>query len=103
MNSQNLISEVKLSKYEFIKTASNYLRGAIADGLADESTGSVSRGGEQLLKFHGTYQHDYSDVRIDRKRARLKYSNDRKNGESSVIRVGIIREITHGSEAHKDH
>lgn len=103
MDSQNLMSEVKLSNDESTKTASNYFRGTIADGLADEYTGSVSREDEQLLKFHGTYQLDDRDVRIKRKRARLKYSNERQDGESLVIRVGIIREITHGSEVHKEH
>lgn len=103
MDSQNLMSEVKLSNDESSRTASNYLRGTIADGLADEYTGSVSREDEQLLKFHGTYQLDDRDVRIKRKRARLKYSNERQDGESLVIRVGIIREITHGSEVHKEH
>jgi len=66
------MSEVKLSKNESIKTASNYLRGTIADGLADQSTGSVSKDDEQLLKFHGTYQQDDRDVRIERKRAGLE-------------------------------
>ncbi|MDB4647090.1 hypothetical protein OAE38_01160 [Akkermansiaceae bacterium] len=40
------MSEVKLSKNESIKTASNYLRGTIADGLADESTEFVSKDDE---------------------------------------------------------
>jgi len=66
------MSEVKLSKNESIKTASNYLRGTIADGLADESTEFVSKDDEQLLKFHGTYQQDDRDVRIERKRAGLE-------------------------------
>ncbi len=66
------MSDVKLSKNEYIKIDSNYLRGTIAEGLADESTGSVSKDDEQLLKFHGTYQQDDRDVRIERKRAKLE-------------------------------
>jgi len=66
------MSEIKLSKNESIKTDSNYLRGTIAEGLADTTTGSVSANDEQLLKFHGTYQQDDRDIRIERKRAGLE-------------------------------
>ncbi|HAE17594.1 MAG TPA: NADPH-dependent assimilatory sulfite reductase hemoprotein subunit, partial [Verrucomicrobiales bacterium] len=66
------MSEVKLSKNESIKVASNYLRGTIAEGLANKSTEFVSKDDEQLLKFHGTYQQDDRDVRIERKRAGLE-------------------------------
>ncbi len=66
------MSDVKLSKNEYIKTDSNYLRGTIVESLADESTGAVAKDDEQLLKFHGTYQQDDRDVRIERKRAKLE-------------------------------
>lgn len=66
------MSEIKLSKNESIKTDSNYLRGTIAEGLTDTTTGGVSADDEQLLKFHGTYQQDDRDVRIERKRAGLE-------------------------------
>ena len=66
------MSEIKLSKNEYIKTDSNYLRGTIAEGLTDTTTGGVSADDEQLLKFHGTYQQDDRDVRIQRKRAGLE-------------------------------
>ena len=66
------MSEVKLSKNESIKIVSNYLRGTIAEGLANKSTEFVSKDDEQLLKFHGTYQQDDRDVRIERKRAGLE-------------------------------
>ncbi|MEJ6579683.1 MAG: NADPH-dependent assimilatory sulfite reductase hemoprotein subunit [Akkermansiaceae bacterium] len=66
------MSEIKLSKNEYIKTDSNYLRGTIVEGLTDTMTGGVSADDEQLLKFHGTYQQDDRDVRIQRKRAGLE-------------------------------
>jgi len=66
------MTDIKLSKNEYIKIKSNYLRGTIAEGLADESTGSISKDDEQLLKFHGTYQQDDRDIRIERKRAGLE-------------------------------
>ncbi|KAL3467262.1 hypothetical protein BJX64DRAFT_248280 [Aspergillus heterothallicus] len=52
---------------EDIKIASNFLRGTIAEGLLDESTGAISASDQQLTKFHGTYMQDDRDVRDERK------------------------------------
>ncbi|PGH34252.1 sulfite reductase (NADPH) hemoprotein, beta-component [[Emmonsia] crescens] len=52
---------------EDIKLQSNYLRGTIAEGLRDESTGAISASDQQLTKFHGTYMQDDRDVRDERK------------------------------------
>ncbi|AEO70949.1 bc7c69d0-3f07-412f-9252-8f778e64185d [Thermothielavioides terrestris] len=52
---------------EDIKLASNYLRGTIAEGLKDTSTGAISAADQQLTKFHGTYMQDDRDVRDERK------------------------------------
>ncbi|KAL1969647.1 hypothetical protein VTN77DRAFT_8200 [Rasamsonia byssochlamydoides] len=52
---------------EDIKLQSNYLRGTIAEGLRDESTGAISASDQQLTKFHGTYMQDDRDVREERK------------------------------------
>ncbi|KAI9440511.1 sulfite reductase subunit beta [Lactarius indigo] len=41
---------------EHIKAASSYLRGTIADGLEDTSTGALAASDTQLTKFHGIYQ-----------------------------------------------
>ena len=60
--------EKKLSANEYIKIRSNYLRGTIAEGLKDVSTGSMSEDDQQLLKFHGTYQQDDRDLRADRRK-----------------------------------
>lgn len=38
---------------EHIKIASNYLRGTIAEGLVDTSTGALAESDGQLTKFHG--------------------------------------------------
>jgi sulfite reductase (NADPH) hemoprotein beta-component len=48
---------------EHIKIASNYLRGTILEGLADESTGAIGASDGQLTKFHGTYMQDDRDIR----------------------------------------
>jgi sulfite reductase (NADPH) hemoprotein beta-component len=64
--------EKKLSANEYIKIDSNYLRGTIADGLADTSTGAMAEDDQQLLKFHGTYQQDDRDLRADRRKHKLE-------------------------------
>ena len=64
--------EKKLSANEGIKIASNYLRGTIAEGLADVTTGSMSADDQQLLKFHGTYQQDDRDLRAERRKHKLE-------------------------------
>src|SRR6187402_3291944 len=67
------MSEPKLpSANEGIKIRSNYLRGTIAEGLADLSTGSLSEDDQQLIKFHGSYQQDDRDLRPDRRKHRLE-------------------------------
>ncbi len=65
------MSEKKLSANEGIKTRSNYLRGTIAEGLADLSTGSLSEDDQQLIKFHGSYQQDDRDLRPNRRKHKL--------------------------------
>lgn len=62
------MSEKKLSANEGIKLRSNYLRGTIAEGIADLSTGSLSEEDQQLLKFHGSYQQDDRDLRPNRRK-----------------------------------
>ncbi|KAF1955795.1 thiamine diphosphate-binding protein [Byssothecium circinans] len=52
---------------EDIKIESNYLRGTIEEGLADQSTGAISASDQQLTKFHGTYMQDDRDLRDERK------------------------------------
>src|SRR5512139_1888385 len=61
-----------LSEVERIKAASNYLRGTIQQGLADPVTGAVAEEDAQLLKFHGTYQQDDRDLRVERSRQKLE-------------------------------
>ncbi len=65
------MAEPKLAANEGIKTRSNYLRGTIAEGLQDLSTGSMSEDDQQLLKFHGTYQQDDRDLRPQRRKHKL--------------------------------
>lgn len=64
--------EKKLTANESIKTNSNYLRGTIAEGLADTTTGAISEDDNQLLKFHGAYLQDDRDLRGQRRRDKLE-------------------------------
>jgi sulfite reductase (NADPH) hemoprotein beta-component len=57
---------------ERIKAASRYLRGTIADGLADPATGALAEDDTQLTKFHGIYQQDDRDLRTERARQKLE-------------------------------
>jgi sulfite reductase (NADPH) hemoprotein beta-component len=61
------VEEPKPLTNEDIKIASNFLRGTIAEGLADTSTGALSESDGQLTKFHGTYMQDDRDLREERK------------------------------------
>jgi sulfite reductase (ferredoxin) len=54
--------EVKLSKFEGVKAASRYLRGTIAEELANNEP-CISEDAAGLLKFHGSYQQDNRDHR----------------------------------------
>jgi len=73
----------KLSKNEGIKEQSNFLRGTILEGLADDSTGSISPNDAQLTKFHGTYLQDNRDQRA----ALLKEKKEK--AFSFMIRVRV--------------
>ena len=64
--------ERKATPVEGIKERSRFLRGTIADGLLDESTGGLGKEDQQVLKFHGTYQQDDRDLRAERRKAKLE-------------------------------
>ena len=57
------------SANEGIKAGSNFLRGTVAEDLADESTGAISEPNSQLTKFHGLYLQDDRDRRSALKKA----------------------------------
>lgn len=61
-----------LSPVEVIKARSHFLRGTLAESLTDELTGALAPGDEQLSKFHGFYQQDDRDARIERLARRLE-------------------------------
>ena len=57
---------------EAIKAQSRNLRGTIAEGVDDLSTGGISADDSQLTKFHGLYLQDDRDLRIERRRQKLE-------------------------------
>lgn len=61
-----------LSELERIKADSRFLRGTIADGLADPVTGAIGEDDTKLLKFHGSYQQDDRDLREERRKQKLE-------------------------------
>jgi sulfite reductase (NADPH) hemoprotein beta-component len=65
--SADAIETVTISD-DAIKAASRYLRGTIAQGLVDESTGALAEMDTKLTKFHGIYQQDDRDIREHRAR-----------------------------------
>ena len=68
----NLIEGDHFHQNESIKESSNFLRGTILEGLADEVTGAIAADDTQLTKFHGTYMQDDRDVRAERRRKKLE-------------------------------
>ena len=61
----------KLHPNEALKENSNFLRGTLAEELADTSNGAISADSQQLSKFHGMYLQDDRDVRADRRKHKL--------------------------------
>ncbi len=62
----------ELHPNERLKYESRYLRGTIAEGLADPLTGAISERDTPLTKFFGMYQQDHRDLRDERRRAKLE-------------------------------
>mgnify|MGYP001127505031 CR=1 FL=1 len=60
----------ELSRNEWLKAASAYLRGTIAEGLERPLTGSIAEDDTQLTKFHGLYLQDDRDLRLERRKKR---------------------------------
>jgi sulfite reductase (NADPH) hemoprotein beta-component len=82
------MTDDKRAKNELIKESSHLLRGTIAEGLADVSTGAISEDDSQLTKFHGTYLQDDRDVRAERSKKKLE------KAYSFMIRVRLPGGVT---------
>jgi sulfite reductase (NADPH) hemoprotein beta-component len=62
----------EVSRNERIKEASDYLRGTLAEGLAEEITSAIVEDDQQLVKFHGMYLQDDRDLRPERTRKKME-------------------------------
>jgi sulfite reductase (NADPH) hemoprotein beta-component len=60
------------SRNERIKEASDYLRGTLAEGIAEEITGAITEADQQVVKFHGMYLQDDRDLRAERRRKKME-------------------------------
>jgi sulfite reductase (NADPH) hemoprotein beta-component len=59
--------DAKVNETEVIKARSNFLRGTLAQSMANDFTGALAPDDAQLSKFHGFYQQDDRDRRQDRR------------------------------------
>ena len=66
------MADKDLSSMEHLKARSRYLRGNLAEDMADPLTGGVSEDSAQLLKFHGMYLQDNRDLRPERTKKMLE-------------------------------
>ncbi|WDI79006.1 assimilatory sulfite reductase (NADPH) hemoprotein subunit [Candidatus Purcelliella pentastirinorum] len=73
---KKFIVKGKLTNEEKIKKKSNFLRGTIAKDINNEITGGFSNHNYSLIRFHGMYQQDNRDIRLERLKQKLepKYS-----------------------------
>lgn len=62
-------TEPKLSPVEGIKAESRFLRGTIAEEMADPNLDHICEANKQLIKFHGSYQQEDRDARKKRDKA----------------------------------
>ncbi|MEK4028531.1 assimilatory sulfite reductase (NADPH) hemoprotein subunit [Pseudobacillus sp. FSL P4-0506] len=60
------------SDVERIKRESDYLRGTLAETLADPITAGIPDDDNRLMKFHGSYLQDDRDLRNERERQKLE-------------------------------
>ncbi|URJ25726.1 assimilatory sulfite reductase (NADPH) hemoprotein subunit [Blochmannia endosymbiont of Camponotus sp.] len=71
-NNNNDKNILVLSDNERIKQESNFLRGTIAQNLDNNLTGGFNTEDAQLIRFHGMYQQDDRDVRVERANQKLE-------------------------------
>ncbi|AHG59968.1 assimilatory sulfite reductase (NADPH) hemoprotein subunit [Buchnera aphidicola] len=70
-NKENDLLE-KVTDAERIKQNSNYLRGTIIEDLKNEITNGFSGDNFSLIRFHGMYQQDDRDLRLERHEQKLE-------------------------------
>ncbi|KLT73665.1 sulfite reductase subunit beta [Neisseria arctica] len=66
------LPDTPLSDNERLKDHSDYLRGTIASDLSDGLTGGFNGDNFQLIRFHGMYEQDDRDIRVERIEQKLE-------------------------------
>jgi sulfite reductase (ferredoxin) len=99
--------EVKRSAVEGIKETSRWLRGTIADELANSESDHLGEEDKQLLKFHGSYQQEDRDARKARSKegvgkhymfmVRLKLPGGKMSGKQYLALDEIAGERANGT------
>ena len=98
----------KRSAVEGIKEKSRWLRGTIADELANPDSDHLGEEDKQLLKFHGSYQQEDRDARKTRSKAgvggkhymfmvRLKLPGGKMTGKQYLALDDIAGEYGNGT------
>ncbi|WP_369160523.1 assimilatory sulfite reductase (NADPH) hemoprotein subunit [Candidatus Thiodiazotropha sp. LNASS1] len=64
--------DIKLNPNELIKADSSYLRGTLRESMSDQASGALSPDDAQISKFHGFYQQDDRDRRLERRQQFLE-------------------------------
>ncbi|MES9993820.1 MAG: assimilatory sulfite reductase (NADPH) hemoprotein subunit [Candidatus Thiodiazotropha sp.] len=64
--------DIKANPHELIKANSRYLRGTLRKSLADQASGALSAEDAQISKFHGFYEQDDRDQRLQRQQQFLE-------------------------------
>ncbi|VAX77107.1 Sulfite reductase [NADPH] hemoprotein beta-component [Serratia symbiotica] len=67
-----LVIEGKLTDAERMKKESHYLRGSIVKDLKNGLTGGFTGDNVLLIRFHGMYQQDDRDIRVERTEQKLE-------------------------------
>lgn len=69
---KNTVLKKKFTDAERIKKSSNYLRGTIVDDLKNDITNGFTGDNFSLIRFHGMYQQDDRDLRLERHEQKLE-------------------------------
>lgn len=64
--------DIKVNPNELIKANSRCLRGTLKESIVDQATGALSAEDAQISKFHGCYEQDDRDQRLQRQRQFLE-------------------------------
>ncbi len=105
-------TESKLSPVEGHKGESRFLRGTLAEEVADPALDHLSDANKSLIKFHGSYQQEDRDARKNRSKAgvgkaymfmiRLKLPGGKLTADQYLAMDDICGQLRQRHAAHHD-